>query len=1041
MKDTIIINTISKIHSAIISFFSFIIFTLFFSFIVLQNGLYLEDLSISNINIKKLYLKWDQKLELYVDELQITPTDKTSQNNLSKSTLIQYTKNIYYITNLFDSIVISDFTYNGFKGEAFYKSKENIRISLHSKNLLLKSTMKVNKEFTDIKIQQLKYNNIAANGNIYLNLNTLESFSKLNFSINNDANLTLYTSQNHDKLYYKAVSYNKINDLKAIMAQIPFPKAIHYWIFDAIKLDSLDIYTLNGMLDLNNLSDGYKNIHVTASANKLHYTYNPKLDAVHTDHTDLEFKKGVLYIRPQGALSYDFNLQKSWLKIDFTKKEELLTLFLKFSPTLNTDMLNLLKTYKISLPIKQNSGHVDTDLTLSVNLQTIGVDAHGTFFTKQGNFHYLGQDIDVENLKLVLDNYNVAVKKMKAHYKNMIDASVDINYNAKESKGDVQLDITRFAIKDQFKLAKKPLKAVYYIDKEQDLLTIESSSWLYKNFQLNVDKIDMPLDINSFKLNVPTTYFALKNISDGFISGDIDLNKFTADMDIDILNFKYFGIKSTRSNTPFKLLYEQNKFSLKAIDDIYLNAVSTDVKISNLALELTDEYLYAKNPTLSFGKFTQARLYAKYDLEKQKAHFSLNDLVITNPRNNKTLYSNKKVLLNASIKEDKIKIESKELRSTFNLDNKQWSLKLNSLENLYRQSDFMRKYHLDNGEVEVYKKLNDDTTRFKAKINYPYKFLYDGTQPVENYKITGRLTKKQNIYVRVNHNVNIAIKDDININIQDSNISLPETMKLFSSIDTNESNESNTDVNIKALNSAIYFGNSRYAISDNFLMQYHNHIITAQLEHKKGKAGFKLEDNKFHLYGEGFGDEFMGKLFVFSKFKNGTFDFNIDGTLDKYSGTLLIQKSTLLDYFLLNNVLAFINTVPSLVTFSVPGYSQNGVYMNHAYLKFDYAKGIYTIDEMYMDSKELKISAQGKANVDEDTINMSMNLKTDIASDISKIPLVGYIIFDGKAISTSVEITGKLSDPTIKSTIAQEVIVAPLNIIKRTLKLPFKIFE
>ena len=1040
MKDTIIINTISKIHAAIVSFLSFIFLTLFIGFIVLQNGLYLEDFSISNINIKKLYLKWDNKLNIYIEQLTISPSTSNTENTIDKNKLLTYSRSFYHILNLFDSIVIPDFKYNQLRGNFNYKTQQNLQLHLDSDNLQLDATMAVNKKYSNIHIKQFKYNNIGLNGDIYINPFNLKTSSKLNLSVMNDANLTLYSSSDTRQLSYKVIAHNSIQDIKAIMREIPFPKEIHYWIFDAIELESLDIYTLKGTLNFNDLSNAYKNVHVIASANKLDYLYNPKLDAVHTNYTNLEFKNGILFIRPKEAFSYGFDMDKSWLKIDFTKKDELLTLFLNFSPTIDKNILHILKTYKITLPMKQNSGTVKTDLQLTVNLQTIGVDANGTFFTDKGNFHYLGQDFDIENLKLQLNNYDISVQNMLAHYKNNIDAKVDIKYNAKESQGDVQFEITKCQIKNQLKLTTKPLKAIYYINKKQDLLSIENSTWSLNNFQLSIDKIDMPLDINSYKLEIPTTYFSLKNISDGFVSGKLDLKKVIADFDLDILNFQYNGIKSTRSNTPFKLRYEDKVFSAKSLDNIYLNIVNSDVMVSNLTLEYKKENLYIKNPILSFGKFTNTRIYARYDFEKKQAHFSLNDLNIKNPRNGKTIFSKNKVLLNASVKENGLTIESKESRSSFNLNDERWSLNLRALENLYRYSDLMKKYHIENGEVEFYKKLTDDTTHFKAKINYPYKLLIKNGQPLDEYTLTGRISKNQNVYIKINQKVNIALKDTVSINIQDSNVSLPEVLKMFSDLDNNDSNSS-VDVNLKALNSAIYLGDGRYAVYDTLKAQYHDKIFTAQLKHKNGKAGFKLEDQKFHLYGEDFGDQFMEKLFIFSKFKDGKFDFNIDGTLDKFSGIFLVEKSTLMDYVLLNNVLAFINTVPSLVTFSVPGYSKNGLFMNHAYLKFDYNKGVYNINEMYMDSKELKISASGKADTINDTVDMSMNLKTDIASDISKIPLVGYIIFDGKAISTSVTITGKLSDPKIESGLAKDVIIAPLNIIKRTLKLPFTIFE
>jgi len=84
---------------------------------------------------------------------------------------------------------------------------------------------------------------------------------------------------------------------------------------------------------------------------------------------------------------------------------------------------------------------------------------------------------------------------------------------------------------------------------------------------------------------------------------------------------------------------------------------------------------------------------------------------------------------------------------------------------------------------------------------------------------------------------------------------------------------------------------------------------------------------------------------------------------------------------------------------------------------------------------------KGTANIKQNKINLLLNLKTDLASDVSKIPLVGYLIFDGKSLSTTLKVTGKLNNPKIQTQLAKDIVVAPLNIIKRTLTLPYRLIK
>jgi len=246
---------------------------------------------------------------------------------------------------------------------------------------------------------------------------------------------------------------------------------------------------------------------------------------------------------------------------------------------------------------------------------------------------------------------------------------------------------------------------------------------------------------------------------------------------------------------------------------------------------------------------------------------------------------------------------------------------------------------------------------------------------------------------------------------------------------------------LQAKDSFIKLDKERVVLADTLNLQYYDDILTAQLRHKDGEAGFKLQQELFHLYGNNFNDQFMQNLFLISKFKGGSLDFSVNGTLDNYSGIFFVKDTTMLDYVILNNVLAFINTVPSLATFSLPGYDKNGLYVDNAYMRFEANDGLFNISDLYIGSKEIKILGKGNIDLNKDTIDLTMNLKTDLGSNISKIPLVGYILLDGDTISTSLKVHGPLKDPKVETMLAKDIVVAPLNIILRTLTLPYKLIQ
>ena len=264
---------------------------------------------------------------------------------------------------------------------------------------------------------------------------------------------------------------------------------------------------------------------------------------------------------------------------------------------------------------------------------------------------------------------------------------------------------------------------------------------------------------------------------------------------------------------------------------------------------------------------------------------------------------------------------------------------------------------------------------------------------------------------------------------------------MFTDRNSTKENSETKDVHFNSKNCFLYLSKNRHAISDNIELQYFDNILTAQLTHKNGSAGFKLSDNKFHLYGKGFNDKFMEKLFSLSKFKGGSLVFSINGTTEEYGGIIYAKDTTIKDYKILNNVLAFVNTIPSLVTFSLPGYNKYGLKTQSVYIKFKFKDDIYKISDISLESKEIGIVGLGEASIEKNSINLELNLKTDLGSAVSKIPLVGHLLLDKETISTSLVVKGALDNPKVETQIVKDIIVAPLNIIKRTLFLPFELFK
>ena len=982
-----------------------------------------------------------------VEELKITPSKK-SKTDVTLQELDEYLKIIPKFKPLIDTIVINKIEMPDTTASLRYSEKKDGEFTFSYKNDINATAafkMTQNNYVFDIKSLNDKTFKSKIKGSVIIDTQKIKLYAQLNAVINDDANITLFALSDNRELRFNVTASDKIHNIKAILNMIPFNKGVKYWANDAIEAKSLQLYAMHGTIDFNDLKNSYKHIYVNAAVHELHYKYNPKLAPIDSKKTLLEFKDGTLYIKPLQAYTYNTYLKTSWLKIDFAKKHERLDLYLKLDGQVNDDILYLLSVYKIKLPFKQNSGVVKTDLHLSINLRSIKTDVVGDFWVKKANMNYLGLNLNIFNTHVHLRNSDVVIDKMRAKYKNILDTNVSMHYNVKKSLGNLQFYANSITFKG-LKLDTKSHKfhVIYHFSKEKKLLSLESSQWLYKNYKLRLEKFSMPFNIEEEKLQIPPVMLSLDTTAAAFVNGEIDFKTFAMKFDVDLFKLQYSGLTLAQTDAYFQVTYKKT-FSINAAHEIYLKLNGSAYKIKNFQLLADTETLKLKRTSVEIGKYISATVYAKHYINSDKINIGVNNFILKTPKTEQILYKNNKIRMQAFFTDKNITIKSPQLNAQFFSNKEGWKLDLFSLDRVARNSKILKLLDISKGEMTVFKKSTQNETRFQGKIIYPYALLMNKNQEIHHYSIEGKINKKRKVYLDVNKKVKIKIDNSIKIYPKRSGINLHEALRLIENIQkikpSKETTKQKVKVYLNATDSYIYLGKDRYAISDKIYMQYVNNIVTAQLLYKNGQAGFKMKNEKFYLYGKNFNDTFMEKFSAFSKFKGGKLDFSMQGNIDNYSGVFFISNTTIVDYKLLNNVLAFVNTVPSLVTFSLPNYNKDGLYIKNGYLSFSAKDDLFNISDFYLNSKELTILGKGVADIKKDKIDLLMNLKTDLASDVSKIPLVGYLIFDGKSLSTTLKVTGKLSNPKVQTQLAKDIAVAPLNIIKRTLTLPYKLIK
>jgi len=164
---------------------------------------------------------------------------------------------------------------------------------------------------------------------------------------------------------------------------------------------------------------------------------------------------------------------------------------------------------------------------------------------------------------------------------------------------------------------------------------------------------------------------------------------------------------------------------------------------------------------------------------------------------------------------------------------------------------------------------------------------------------------------------------------------------------------------------------------------------------------------------------------------------------DFYTGKIYINKGVVKDLAALNNIIAFINTIPSILSFQAPGFSAKGYKIKKGFINFLFYKNILYFKQININGHNLGFDGKGYIDLNKNLINLKLDTK--VKFKLKNIPIIGkglsYLFFgkDGY-LHIKIFIKGDINNPKIEKDLGTNIIKTPLNLIKRILTLPFHIF-
>ncbi len=1047
MNDNAIIRIISNIHFAIVSLFLFIFLSGSVLFVSLLNGIYIDRLILPGIQIDALYINWNEKLRLSASNIRIKKQKSAEQKPFDPKNLKKAIKVLTLYNNWFETVDVTSLTYNDLHLSFEYLADDKSHLHAVSPYIEIDSDFLFGPDATLITINYLNAleQNSSLSGNIVFDPSDIALYVQIEAMVAQSADLKVHAIINTKAVSVEIEGISPIKELGPIVDLFHLHKDVTPWIVDCSKGTYLNLHTLKVRYEYDHPEALLNSIYASFDYQGFVYTFQPGLEPIRTRYTDFVFEDGVLNIFPRYATYCGQETKSSWLDIDFNPEDEpVLTAYLQAPFVLNDDIVFLLNYFKIALPFKQLSGHTEADLTLKVPLLSVSVDARGRFNVNQGQFLYKGIDLNISDSAIIIHNSNVDVTQFNAAFEEKLKASAKGYLNFSTGKTDLKFKAEKvFYSKDDITLEldkNAPELLIHYkLSSAEESLSFSPSAWNINNTLIKIDAFKAPFDFQTFSADIPSTEISIKGLLHSYVSGHLDLTNqhYQFDMDIDDLTYK-----------TIRLDQDNLKVSLKqqAHTDLFTDAQSHWL-IDQTPLVVAPFHIMPDQSTFSIlkGHFLlddviQSDMSGSYDLKEKKGLFDLQNFSFDNKKLGDLFAADDTIQINIEEDNNTTHFSIEKLNMYFKIRESGWHLDLYSLEQFSQNSPLLQEYNITKGAFSADSKTGSYPFIFKGHVDYPYSLLIEQERPGSRYTLTGSLNEEETV-VQVNEEINVTINDSIHIASDNVGFNLSEIVRFLNEhqndTDKRDTNDS-IALYIDATHTFLTLGSDRRILADNLSIQYKNNHLNAQLHHLQGDAEMELVNNQFQLHGKSFGEKFITHLFKSSQFKGGQFSFLGGGELSAFDGIIKLENTTIRNYILLNNLLAFINTIPALVTFSVPQYSQSGFKVNEAYAALSYHNKVLSIDAIKVDGKEMDIFGDGTLDYNTNTINMELSVKTQAGSNFGKIPLIGYILVgDNETAMTSFTLRGDLDNPEIKNKMAKDIVIAPFNILKRTLQLPF----
>ena len=1023
----------------------------------LKRGIAVERFRVGPIVITDCSLIWKDKLELQVSEISASlverPPEKTSDTNFVRRGI----QGAHYLARFFSKFSIERLTVGQkhFAVDLHQQSSISHILALSSDDLIFRSLLTFNKDTLDVEIIDAVNSrfNSEFKGKLQLDGHNDRATGTITVLINGSFPLSVDLVADNKQLSFQGKEAGEINEITSLVKLFGLSHKIQRWITDYLSGSRYHLKSFSGTVPWDNPKEILSTLDAEVRVDDTEYTFAPGLEPIKAQYTKVYFQKGVLIIKPHDATFCGQSGGESWLDIDFKDpKNILLRAYIKTRAVANEDILNLLDYYNIRLPFKQVEGQTATDLQLAILLNRTQVSAQGSFEIDAGAIEWDGKKFRTTDTRIELENSDVSIKTMNIAFADNIAAQVSGSIQAREQTGDLDLILDKLVLRPeapQISLdASEPAHAHYHFGPDGHRLEVQPSAWQLDSTRLELGAFRAPVLLDDLAMQVPPVQLALRGSVLSEISGYVSVRKKQIDFTCDLLEYQVKDLQLSSPHIAIDVDYD-NGLDIKTAETSEWTLGQMEVTLYPSDFFYHNDIFTVNSSRISYGTLFDSYLEGHYNLHQKKGSFSLEKIDVTNENLEKKLEIGKKADVEVIGAGGKFVFFFPQFDLRISTDEeKNWSAVFGDLSSIHSRSEFLQKLKIHEGSLAISSVNGNKPYHFSAEIKLPYPLLVEDDLLVDQAVVVGKIAD-EGVYATINGELDIVYQNKaLTITSRQLGYNINAVKQLLDDIRSAGSESAKTQadtlfpITLHAQDSQVYVSPKSRLLADSIDLTFAAGKVSAKLKHGPGYIQLDLDKDIFLLNGKDLNDIFMGAMIQNARFKGGSMSMASKGSVDNFSSIFELHDTNLNGLATVNNVMAFLNTIPALMMFSLPEYSSNGLPIDSAVAGVIFDQKVATFESLEVHAPELQAIGTGQIDFSKRQIDMDVAVKTQASKNVGKIPFFGYVLAgDDDDATLSLKISGGFDDPEVSNSLVKDIVSYPAEVLYRTLKLPFHLAE